>query len=121
MKKLLLIVSLVIVSTSLAYAQPPDSRVADLVQAGKIRVGIHSFYKKDSGTGELKAVSTGIIFRDVAHILGERIGVEVVPVWHPGVPEMLACVTAGECDVGFMGPDPSRSGVDFSPPFIQLD
>src|SRR5436305_9277306 len=34
---------------------------------------------------------------------------------------MLACVRAGECDVGFMGPDPSRSGVDFSPPFIQLD
>ena len=121
MKKLLLSAFLILLSTSLARAQQVgDPRVADLVQAGKIRVGIHSFYKKDSRTGEPKAVSTGIIFLDIARLLGTRIGVEVVPVWHPGVPEMLACVTAGECDVGFMGPDPSRKGADFSPPFIQL-
>src|SRR3954451_17275524 len=100
MKKLLLVASLIVVSASIASAQQADPRVADLVQAGKIRVGIHSFYTKDSRTGELRAVSTGIIFRDVARILGERIGVEVVPVWHPGVPAMLACVTSGECDVG---------------------
>src|ERR1051325_11515697 len=121
MKKLLLSAFLILLSTSLARAQQVgDPRVAVLVQAGKIRVGIHSFYKKDSRTGEPKAVSTGIIFLDIARLLGTRIGVEVVPVWHPGVPEMLACVTAGECDVGFMGPDPSRKGADFSPPFIQL-
>ena len=34
---------------------------------------------------------------------------------------MLACLTAGACDMGFMGPDPSRTGVDFSPPLLQLD
>jgi len=122
MKKLLLIVSLTITSMNLAGAQQPlDPRVADLVHAGKIRVGIHSFYTKDSRTGELKAVSTGIIFLDIARILGARIGVEVLPVWHPTIPEMLTCLTAGECDVGFMGPDPSRAGVDFSPPIVQLD
>ena len=122
MKKLLLIVSFALVSMNLAGAQQVrDPRVADLVQAGKIRVGIHSFYSKDPRTGELEAVSTGIIFLDIARILGARIGVEVLPVWHPGVPEMLACVTAGACDVGFMGPDPSRAGVEFTPPFVQLD
>jgi polar amino acid transport system substrate-binding protein len=122
MKKLLLIVSFTIMSMTLAGAQQPrDPRVADLVQAGKIRVGIHSFYTKDSRTGELKAVSAGIIFLDIARQLGTRIGVEVVPVWHPTIPEMLTCLTAGKCDVGFMGPDPSRAGVDFSPPFVQLD
>src|SRR6478672_10069519 len=122
MKKLLLIVSFTILSMNLAEAQQTsDPRVADLAQAGKIRVGIHSFYTKDSRTGELKAVSAGIIFLDIARILGARIGVEVVPVWHPTIPEMLTCVTTGACDVGFMGPDPSRAGVDFSPPFIQLD
>src|ERR1044071_8376213 len=122
MKKLLLIVSLILASANCADAQQPhDARVADLVQAGKIRVGIHSFYTKDSRTGELKAVSSGIIFLDVARMLGARIGIELVPVWHPGVPEMLACVTAGECDVGVMGPDPSRTGADFSPPFLQVD
>ena len=122
MKKLLLIVMLTAILASVAEAQQTsEPRVADLVQAGKIRVGIHSFYTKDSRTGELRAVSTGIIFLDIARILGARIGVEVLPVWHPTIPEMLTCLTAGECDVGFMGPDPSRAGVDFSPPFIQLD
>ena len=41
--------------------------------------------------------------------------------WLATVPEMLSCVTAGPCDMGFMGPDPSRSGVEFSPPILQLD
>ena len=122
MNKLLLIVSFALMQMNPAGAQQArDPRVADLVQAGKIRVGIHSFYTKDSRTGELKAVSAGIIFLDIARVLGTRIGVEVVPVWHPTIPEMLTCLTAGQCDVGFMGPDPSRAGVDFSPPFVQLD
>jgi len=122
MKKLLLIFTLTAILASLAEAQQTsDPRVADLVKAGKIRVGIHSFYTRDPRTGELRAVSTGFIFLDIARILGARIGVEVLPVWHPTIPEMLTCLTAGECDVGFMGPDPSRAGVDFSPPFVQLD
>jgi polar amino acid transport system substrate-binding protein len=122
MKKLLLIITFAAILASLAEAQQTsDPRVADLVQAGKIRVGIHSFYTKDARTGELRAVSTGIIFLDIARILGARIGVEVLPVWHPTIPEMLTCLTAGACDVGFMGPDPSRAGVDFSPPIVQLD
>jgi len=122
MKTLLLITALALAPISPAAAeQAADSRVADLVQAGRIRVGIHSFYTKHSETGEVKAVSSGIIFLDVARMLGARLGVEMLPVWHPGVPEMLACVTAGDCDVGFMGPDPSRTGVDFSPPFLQIE
>ena len=30
-------------------------------------------------------------------------------------------VVAGSCDIEFMGPDASRTGVDFSPPILQLD
>ena len=48
-------------------------------------------------------------------------GVEVLPIGHPTIPEMLTCLTAGGCDMGFMGPDPSRTGVEFSPPILQLD
>src|SRR5437879_3460983 len=95
MKKLLLIITFTAILASLAEAQQiSDPRVADLVQAGKIRVGMHSFYTMDSRTGELRAVSTGIIFLDIARILGARIGVEVLPVWHPTIPEMLTCLTA---------------------------
>ena len=107
MKRLLLTITFTAVLASLAEAQQlPDPRVADLVQAGKIRVGMHSImYTKDSGTGELKATSTGIILLDIARTLGARMGVEVLPVGHPTIPEMLTCLTAGACDMGFMGPD----------------
>ena len=105
-----------------AAQQVPDPRVADLVQAGKIRLGVHSvMYTKDPQTGETKAASVGIILLDIARALGARIGVEIVLVGHPTIPEMLTCLTTGACDMGFMGPDPSRTGVDFSPPILQLD
>src|SRR5262245_41367470 len=91
MTKLLLTVAFTAMSASLAVAQQAsDPRVADLVQAGKIRVGMHSImYTKDSRTGEFKAASTGIILLDIARTLGARIGAEVVPVGHPTIPEML--------------------------------
>jgi polar amino acid transport system substrate-binding protein len=102
--------------------QISDPRVADLVQAGKIRVGVHSvMYAKDSQTGEPKAASVGIILLDIARALGARIGAEILLVGHPTIPEMLTCLTTGACDMGFMGPDPSRTGVEFSPPILQLD
>jgi polar amino acid transport system substrate-binding protein len=123
MKKLLLTITFAAMLPCLAEAQQvPDPRVADLVHAGKIRVGVHSImYTKDSRTGELKAASTGIILLDIARTLGAQIGVEVLPVGHPTIPEMVTCLAAAACDMGFMGPDPSRQGVDFSPPILQLD
>jgi polar amino acid transport system substrate-binding protein len=102
--------------------QVSDSRVADLVRAGKIRVGVHSvMYTKDPQTDETKAASVGIILLDIARALGTRMGIEFVLVGHPTIPEMLTCLTTGACDMGFMGPDPSRTGVEFSPPLLQLD
>src|SRR5262249_1612694 len=84
--------------------------------------GVHSvMYTSDSRTGELKGASTGIILLDIARALGTRIGVEVLPIGHPTIPEMLTCLTAGTCDSGFMGPDPTRTALDFSPPLLQLD
>ena len=123
MKTLLL--SLMFIATLAGRAeaqQAPDARVADLVRAGKIHVGVHSvMYTKDPHTGEPKGASVGIILLDIARALGARIGAEIVLVGHPTIPEMLTCLTAGACDMGFMGPDPSRTGVDFSPPILQLD
>jgi polar amino acid transport system substrate-binding protein len=123
MKKLLLTVTFIAMLASVAEGQQvSDARIADLAKAGKIRVGVHSvMYKKDPQTGEPKAAGVGIILLDIARALGARIGAEIVLVGHPTVPEMLTCVTAGACDMGFMGPDPSRTGVDFSPPILQLD
>jgi len=123
MKKLLLIATFAAMWASTAGAQQsPDPRVADLVQTGKVRVGVHSLmYTNDPQTGALRGASTGIILLDLAGTLGARMGVEVVPVGFPTIPEMLKCVTDGPCDMGFMGPDPSRVGVAFTPPILQLD
>jgi hypothetical protein len=64
MKKLLLSVTFTAILASLAEAQPvSDARVADLVQAGRIRVGVHSvMYTKDPQTGEPKGASVGSFF-----------------------------------------------------------
>jgi polar amino acid transport system substrate-binding protein len=123
MKELLLSLTFTAMLASLAGAQQvPDARVADLAKAGKIRVGVHSvMYTKDPQTGEPKGASVGIILLDIARALGARIGADILPVGHPTIPEMLTCLTNGACDMGFMGPDPSRTGVDFSPPILQLD
>ena len=66
-----------------------DTRVADLVQAGKIRVGVHSVVYKDLQSGELKPASVGIILLDIAHALGARIRL-VLPIGHPTIPEMFS-------------------------------
>src|SRR4051794_2091668 len=110
-------------SASLVEAQQlSDPRVADLAQAGKVRVGMHSFmYARDPQTGELKGTLSGIALLDITRALAARIGIEIFPVGHPTIPEMLKCITAAACDLGFMGPDRSRAGVDFSPAILQLD
>lgn len=100
----------------------PDPRIADLIQAGEVRVGMHSFmYTTDPHTGELSGALSGVILLDITRALGAQIGVEIVPVGYPTIPEMMNCLVAGSCDIGFMGPDASRTGVDFSPPILQLD
>jgi polar amino acid transport system substrate-binding protein len=105
---------------SLANAQQiSDPRVADLVQAGKLRVGLFpSFlYTKDPVTSQLRGV--GI---EVARALAARLGIEFVPVEYPSPLEVVACLKAGVCEVAFLGIDPSRTAeVGFSPPFIEVD
>jgi hypothetical protein len=87
MKRLLLAVAFTVLPANFVAAQQsPDPRVDDLVQAGKIRVRVHSImYATDAQTGALKAASTGIILLDLARALGARIRAEVVPIGHPTI------------------------------------
>ena len=98
-----------------------DSRVADLVQAGKLRVGLGivapHWAVKDQKTGELRGVAV-----DVARALASRLGIELVTVENPSPPGVLEGLTVGAWDVGFLAIDPSRAAVvDFSPPYLQID
>jgi polar amino acid transport system substrate-binding protein len=103
------------------YAQPaPDPRVADLVRAGRVRVGlglVPTVATKDPVTGELRGVAM-----DLARALAARLGVEVLPVEYSSPAKSLEGLKHGAWDVGFLGIDPSRlAQVDFSPPYMQED
>ena len=119
---LMMVILLATVATADAQ-QTADPRVADLVRAGRIRVGLHlPQFTKDPVTGELRGNEAGIVFIEIARALSARLGVEVLLVGHPTPPKLLECLKAGACDVGFVGIEPSRAAeVDFSYPVTQFD
>jgi polar amino acid transport system substrate-binding protein len=111
-----------VLESQIANAQQvPDPRVADLVQAGRIRVGLGvvapHWAVKDRVSGELRGVAV-----DLARALAERLGVEFVPVEYPSPSRVPDGVKVGAWDVGFLGVDPSRATVvDFAPPHMQVE
>src|SRR5881396_4052654 len=101
--------------------QAPDPRVADLVQAGKVRVGLGlgspPVAIKDPVTGELRGPAW-----DVARALAARVGIGLLPVEYPRPGAVMEGVQANAWDVALLGIDPSRAAqVDFSPPYIRYD
>src|SRR5262245_10477187 len=91
-----------------------DPRIADLVQAGKVRIGLFPsfFYSKNQATGELQGV--GI---EIARALAARLGVELVLVERSGPAETVECLRSGACDVAYLGISTNRTvELDFSPP-----
>ena len=100
-------------------AQPaPDPRVADLIKAGQIRVGLFPpQYVKDVTTGELKGV-----WAEAARALAKRIGVQAVLVEHPTPVKAAECLKAGLCDAVILALAPrSADAGDLSAPFLQFD
>jgi polar amino acid transport system substrate-binding protein len=117
--KLPFLLSALLVSAAIAGAQQlPDPRVADLLQAGKVRIGLFaSQYTKDPATGELKSVRV-----DIARALAARIGVQAVLLEHRSPPEVVECLKARRCDVVFLPFDERAAYAgDFSFPFIQSE
>ena len=111
------------VSSHRVWAQQADSRVADLLRAGKIRVALFlPLYAKDPVTGELRGNLDGVFLIEIIHALAARLGVETQLVGYPTPPEAMSAIKAGVCDVGFFGIDPVRAAeVDFSPALVQED
>jgi polar amino acid transport system substrate-binding protein len=95
-----------------------DPRVADLVQAGKVRVATFiPNYIKDPATGELRGWPI-----DLVRGLGARLGIEGVPVGLPTPPAAMASMKAGACDTAIIGIEASRAvEVDYTPPLVEAD
>jgi polar amino acid transport system substrate-binding protein len=106
-----------------ATRSPADPRMADLVQAGKVRVGLFlPQYIKDPVGGELRGVGAHVVSIEVARALAARLGVATQLVGHATPPEVVECLKASRCDLGIMGIDPTRAAdTGLSPPFIQFD
>jgi len=110
-----------VIGVQISYAQPAaDPRIADLVQVGKLRMGVGLSVvgaTKDPATGELRGVAM-----DIGHALAARLGVELLPVLYPSPPMVLEGLKDGAWDVGFLAIDPSRlDQVDFSPAYLEVD
>ena len=58
---------------SIAGAQVPDSRIADLVQSGKIRLALFLPGYTKSSTGELRGIGTGAVAVELARALAARL------------------------------------------------
>jgi|SRR5215471_4856689 len=118
-RKLAIFLATLLASIAIARAQQsPDARVADLVRAGKIRVGLFPPQTiKDPATGELKSV-----WVEIARALAARIGVQMVLQEYPTPPKVVECLKVGACDVVFLPFEALAADVgDFSFPFMQLE
>jgi polar amino acid transport system substrate-binding protein len=99
--------------------QASDPRVADLVRAGRIRVGLFfPQYAKDPTTGDPKGM-----YVDIVRALASQIGVELVLVERRTPAEVVAALNAGACDLASLGFDPVRAPLvgGFSPPFMRVE
>jgi polar amino acid transport system substrate-binding protein len=116
-----LVVALSLLASAVIAAAEPssDPRVADIVKAGKLRVGTFPpQYTKDEKTGELKGP-----WVEMLRAVGTQIGVEVVVTELPTPKALVDCLASGACDLGSLGFDPTRADQvgGFTPPFIQVD
>jgi polar amino acid transport system substrate-binding protein len=120
MRKLVVALMALLASASISQAQERtlDPRVADLVQTGKIRVGLFPpQYTKDAATGELKGV-----WAEIARAFAARLGVQAVLLEWPTPPEAVACLKGNACDLLFLPLDDRAANVgDFSNPIFQFD
>jgi polar amino acid transport system substrate-binding protein len=100
-----------------------DPRVADLMQAGKIRVAIFlPQYAKDAATGALRGIGMGFVAIEMGRALAGRLGVELVLVENPTPVAAAQALKSGACDLACLGIDPARTPeLNFSPALVQFD
>jgi polar amino acid transport system substrate-binding protein len=88
--------------------QVSDPRIADIVRAGKLRVGVGLANLvsgvKDPATGELRGVAV-----DIARALAARIKVEFQPIEYPRPGMVLDGAQNNSWDVTFLVIDPARA------------
>jgi polar amino acid transport system substrate-binding protein len=124
MRKLLLAVALTAALASIAEAQKVhDARVADLVQAGTVRLALFlPQYTKNSVTGEVLGNGPGVVAVEVGRALAARLGVKLLLAGYPTPDAVVDCLKVGACDTALIAITPSRTAeLGFTPPVVQQD
>ncbi len=98
-----------------------DARVAELVRAGSLRVGIGlgtpALATRQPQTGEVHGPAV-----ELGRALAMRIGIDFVPVEYPRPGAVIDGARTGAWDVAFLVIDPDRDeDADFSYPYMQTD
>jgi polar amino acid transport system substrate-binding protein len=118
LRTLVLLYCLVAPLSTSAFAQglQGDPRVDDIIRSGKLRIGVFPSFQYSKDQPQSLALN-------IAKTVAKRLGIgDVVPLEFPTPPQVIACVKAGDCDVGFMLIDPARAvEVDFTPAFVRSD
>jgi polar amino acid transport system substrate-binding protein len=103
-------------TSAFAEGSQNDPRMDDIIRSGKLRIGVFPSFQYSKDQPQSLALN-------IAKAVAKRLGIgEVVPVEFPTPPQVIACVKAGDCDVGFMLIDPARAAeVGFTPAFVRSD
>ena len=100
--------------------QAQDPRVADLIQSGKLRVGIGlgtPLAVKNPTTGEVSGPTL-----DLGRALAARIGINLVAIEYPRPGAVIEGAGSNAWDVAFLVVDANRAKqADFSRPYLQTD
>ena len=112
-----LLLMIVTCAVATCEAQTTDPRVADLVRAGKLRVGL---FLPEYGKGPEGLKTT--VWVETARAYAARVGVPLAIVEHATPLEAIACLKAGSCDQLFLALDARAAEIgDFSNPIFQFD
>ena len=97
-----------------------DPRVSDLIQSGKLRVGIGlgtPLAVKNPTTGEVRGPTI-----DLGWALSARIGIDLVAIEYPRPGAVIEAAGSNAWDVAFLVVDANRAKqADFSQPYLQTD
>jgi polar amino acid transport system substrate-binding protein len=119
---LIVVLALTLGGSGTSFAQQsPDTRVADLVQTGVLRVGVGL----GSATTAIRNPVTGEVTGtalELGRALAVRIGIKLASVEYPRPGAVIDGLRANAWDVSILLIDPVRAEqVDFSNPFMQTD
>jgi polar amino acid transport system substrate-binding protein len=115
-------IAALLVSTSVNAQTASDPRIADIVRAGKIRIGLHlPQFVQDQKTGEIHGHGTGTVIVPFAQTLAEHLKVKLELVGNRAPPVLIKCLQDGGCDAGFLGMTKARTAdVDYATPHIMV-